>query len=251
MSVANLLQRFYLQHSNGRLTLPDLNYLNAQAVAREIKTGAGLSLKFALPNQDADYEYRAYHTGIVATRADNWHDAFNALVWLNFPCSKAALNASHLAACAEPSVQKNQRGKARDTLTQFDECGVIVVGTSRALWQALGLHQWSDVFVAQRANLLATTRFIVFGHGSLDALRVPFIGLCGKAIFIQAEPSWLSAIDTGDVAPVDLALAQRVTSTNWQTEKVQPLPLLGIPGATPENEDAAYYQDTRQFRPRR
>ncbi len=254
MSAANPLQHFYLRYSSGRLTLPDLNYLNAQAAACEIKTGGGFPLKFALPNDDAydaDYEYRAFHTGIVATRPDNWHDAFNALVWLNFPFSKAAFNASHLAAKTAHSGEKNQRGKARDTLTQLDECGVVMVGTSPSLWRALCLHQWADVFVARRADLLATTRFIVFGHGSLDALRAPFVGLCGKAIFLPAEPSWLAAIDAGEVAQVDAALARRVTSTNWQTEIVQPLPLLGIPGATVENERAEYYQNPRQFRPRR
>ena len=30
-----------------------------------------------------------------------------------------------------------------------------------------------------------------------------------------------------------------------------PLPLLGMPGATPDNEFPAYYDDTRQFRPLR
>ena len=31
----------------------------------------------------------------------------------------------------------------------------------------------------------------------------------------------------------------------------RPLPLLGIPGATAENENPAYYDDVRQFRPAR
>jgi hypothetical protein len=31
----------------------------------------------------------------------------------------------------------------------------------------------------------------------------------------------------------------------------QPLPLLGIPGVTPDSEDPAYYDDTWQFRPGR
>ena len=249
---ANPLQRRYLQHANGLLTLPDLDYLNAEAARRGIRTGGGLPLRFALPDEASDYEYRAYHTGIVATRPGNWHDVFNALVWLNFPSSKAALNTSHLAAKSAHSGGKSQRGSARDVLTQFDECGVIVVGTLPALWQMLCQHQWSKVFVEQRPNLLASTRFIVFGHGSLDALRAPFVGLCGKAIFIQAEVSWLAAIDAGDFVWIDTALARRVTSTNWQTQAgLQPIPLLGIPGATAENERPEYYQDRRQFRPRR
>lgn len=248
----NSLQRRYLQHANGLLALPDLDDLNAEAAARGIHTGGGLPLRFAPPDDATDYENRTYHSGIVATRPDNWHDAFNALVWLNFPLSKAALNTSHLGAKSAHSKGNSQRGSARDGLTQFDECGLIVVGTAPELWQMLCQHQWSTVFVEQRMNLLVSTRFIVFGHGSLDALRAPFVGLCGKAIFIQAEGSWLAAIDAGDVDLIDAALARRIVSTNWQTHAgLQPIPLLGIPGATAENECPAYYLDSRQFRPRR
>ena len=249
---ANPLQRRYLQHSDGLLALAELDNLNAEAARRNILTGGGLPLRFALPDEAADYEYRAYHSGIVATRPGNWHDVFNALVWLNFPLSKAALNASHLDAKSAHSAGKGQRGSVRDALTQFDECGVIVAGTAPELWQMLCHHQWSKLFVEQRGKLLASTRFIVFGHGSLDALRAPFLGLCGKAIFIQVEDSSLAAIDAGGVAQLDTALARRVTSTNWQTQfTLQPLPLLGIPGVTVENECPEYYQDSRQFRPRR
>lgn len=251
LTSANLLQRPFLCHSDGALELPDLGYLNAQAIAREIKTGGGLPLRFATPNGDADYEQRAFETGVVATRVDNWHDAFNALVWLNFPLSKAALNAAHLSSRKTNSNERGQRGRARDVLTQFDECGVIFASTNPALWLALRAHQWSEVFVTRRAELLATTRFIVFGHGSLDALRAPFVGLCGKAIFVTVHGDSLDEIDVSNFFALDNALARRVTSTNWQTEAVQPLPLLGIPGATIENQNATYYQNSLQFRPPR
>jgi hypothetical protein len=35
------------------------------------------------------------------------------------------------------------------------------------------------------------------------------------------------------------------------TRTLQPLPVLGIPGWAPENEDAAFYDDEQVFRPRR
>ena len=248
---ANPLQRPFLCHSDGALQLPDLDYLNTQAIARQIGTGGGLPLRFALPNGNADYEQRAFDTGVVATRAENWHDAFNALVWLNFPLSKAALNMAHLASRSTNSDEKGQRGRARDVLTQFDECGVVFASTSPALWQALRSHQWSEVFVARRAELLATTRFIVFGHGSLDALRAPFVGLCGKAVFVAVSGDLITDLDAGNFSTLDVEVARRVTSTNWRNAITQPLPLLGIPGATVENNDATYYQNSRQFRPLR
>ena len=227
--LANPLLQRYLNYSNGRLTLPGLDHLNQQAAALRIVTGGGLPLRFALPDHDNDYELRAYHSGVVDTRLNNWHDAFNALVWLNFPLTKCVLNACHISARQGRPSDQNGRGKVRDTLTQFDECGVVVAGTSLVLWESLSAHEWIDVFVTQRAELLATTRFVIFGHGSLDALRAPFVGLCGKALFIKTDAAGLAAIDAGDLSQTDSALARRVFSTNSQGNialPLQPMPLL-------------------------
>lgn len=271
---AHPLQSPYLVHADGNLVLPALSYLNQQAEAIGITTGGGKSLRFTEPDETADYERRAFISGLIATRDANWHDAFNALVWLKFPLSKQALNHAHMQARAEQTrsgdLASRQRSRIGDLLTQFDECGVVVVGDSeraRNLWRGICHHQWVDVFVHQRAELMATTRFIVFGHGSLDALRAPFVGLCGKAIFIEADAATITAIDANDLTGVDQRLARRITSTNWaesttSTESVsdplrsglgplQPLPLLGIPGATTANADPDYYRDERQFRRRR
>jgi hypothetical protein len=49
-------------------------------------------------------------------------------------------------------------------------------------------------------------------------------------------------------------MAQRFTGDLLAYAKPKdfhPLPLLGIPGATPDNEFSTYYDDTRQFRPLR
>lgn len=37
----------------------------------------------------------------------------------------------------------------------------------------------------------------------------------------------------------------------WALTDLQPLPLLGIPGVTPDSELASYYDDRWQFRPGR
>jgi Protein of unknown function (DUF3025) len=286
--LAHPLQRMYLAQTNGLLVLPDLDYLNQRAADCDIRTGGGHPLQFADPNDDADYERRAFDTGIVATRPDNWHDAFNALVWLTFPQTKSALNRAHLNARSKEVVGEaethRQRSKVGDMLTQFDECGLLVVGCSTIaieLWQAICRHEWVEVFVHRRAELMNSIRFIVFGHGSLDSLRAPFVGLCGKAIYVGTDVATFDAIAAGDLSGVDLNLSRRVTSTNWANglfnssddslpavanelqressltvltspkKNLQPIPLLGIPRATPENEHTDYYLDTRQFRPLR
>ena len=54
------------------------------------------------------------------------------------------------------------------------------------------------------------------------------------------------------VAAADALLAADLSSgRDLAPNDLQPLPLLGIPGVTPENADPAYYDDTWQFRPGR
>ena len=232
---------------------PSLDDLNALAARRALVSGSGAPLRFVLPPAgNQGYEERAYHEGEIATRPGNRHDLFNALVWLAFPSSKAALNRRHFAALTDARREgRTERGALRDALTQFDECGVIVAGSSPELWQGLCAHRWCEVFVDRRAQLLRSTRFIVFGHASHDALAAPFVGLCGKALFLEVDAAWLELSETAALASLDRRMATLFDSGNFSPRDWQPLPLLGIPGATADNESPDYYDDTRQFRPAR
>jgi len=232
---------------------PDLPRLNAMARERGLVTGGGAPLRFVEPTGGPEgYEERAFLAGEIATRPGNLHDLFNALVWLAMPLTKAALNRRHYAALTEARRHgRTGRGRLRDALTQFDECGVVVAGTSAELWQALCAHRWREVFVERRAELLQSTRFLVFGHASHDALAAPFVGLCGKAVFIQIDEAWLQSPQAAALAELDARLAALFASRDCSPRDWQPLPLLGIPGATADNEEADYYDDRRQFRPAR
>lgn len=232
---------------------PDLFRLNAAARERAVVTGSGASLCFVMPAADAKtYEQRAFLTGEVATRPGNSHDLFNALVWLTFPKTKAALNRRHVHAMQEAPHQRwAARGPLRDALTQFDECGVVVAGSCRELWSALCAHRWREVFVERRDELQRSMRFVVFGHASHEALVAPFIGLCGKALFIDVDAAWLSLPEADALAALDARLAELFDTRSYSPRDWQPLPLLGIPGATTDNERPDYYDDARQFRPAR
>ena len=224
---------------------PSLDQFNQRAREQRLVTGSGSALRFVAPDDSPEgYEIRAYQRGEIITRPGNWHDAFNADVWLEWPQTKAALNRRHVDALHEQQSAGDQaRGRVRDRLTQFDECGVVVVGMPADLWQALCAHRWHEVFVTRRTELLATTRFVIFGHASRDVLRAPHFGVCGKALLLEL------AADS-DATSLDAALACRAASADFSSP-LQPLPLLGIPGLNPANEDPAYYADTRQFRPAR
>lgn len=222
----------------------DLAELNREASRRGLQSGGGAALRFVAPSaMSCSYEERVFASGEVVTRADNFHDFFNALIWLAFPRSKQALNQRH-ADTLRAGSEGCRRGALRDAMTQFDECGVVVAGMPADLQRALRSHSWREVFVERRAELISTTRFLVFGHGSHDALRTPYPGLCGKALFLDVPcDKPLEEIDQG--------LARRIAIADFSPRDWQPLPLLGIPGATPDNEDPIYYDDTRQFRPAR
>lgn len=237
---------------------PDLASLNAVARQRDLKTGGGLPLVFSPPQVGmADgYEELAFNTGVVLTRSGDFHDMFNALAWLSFPQSKATINRRHVQTIAQAKrldsgAEPLIRGPLRDALTQFDECGVVMVGTDESLWQAIRAHRWREAFVTRREDLRRSSEFFVFGHASHDALRAPFMGLCGKATFITVTEIQLAILRRGEFELLDTLLAHRLASMNFRPRDWQPLPLLGLPGATPDNEQADYYDNTRQFRPAR
>lgn len=218
-----------------------------------VLTDGGAPVRFAPPPDDGlAYEQRVRDTGVVATRPDDWHDFFNALVWAVFPRSKAALNARHCAESALAAAQPpGRRSPARDAVTQFDESGLVVASADPALPRLLAERRWRELFWERRADVVASMRFLVFGHGLYDSLRAPFLGLCGKVVVVDVEPALLVQPAAARLEAIDALVAARVRDPAGfrSPRELLPLPVLGIPGATPANECAAYYEDERQFRP--
>jgi hypothetical protein len=181
---------------------------------------------------------RAYRTGCVATRPDNLHDWFNALVWLAFPRTKARLNAMH---AAEIPREGGRRGRLRDMLTIFDEGGALVVSDDAELAALVREMRWRDLFWTHRERLKRELRFVVLGHAVLEQALKPWPGITCKAIFASPQRSldeqaaaWLAACGP-QATPRDLA----------------PLPVFGYPGWLPASGDPAFYADTRYFRVQR
>lgn len=230
---------------------PELAALHLLSAGRDLRTASGQRLSFVPPPLDGmAYEARIWAHGEVATRPGNWHDFFNALVWLSFPLSKAALNARHAAALAVPA---NSRGGARDAMTHFDECGVVVVSSDPSLLALLRGFEWKAVFWERRADLHRALRCFVFGHATYEQLLQPFRGLTAKAVLYEVSEDWLRCWSlSAQVADIDQRLAGELAAgLHAQPRAFQPLPLLGLPGVTPASEDASYYDDCWQFRPGR
>lgn len=244
--IADLLKRF-------PYALPDWAAHNAllAAHAPQAASGSGAPIHFVPPPLNINgYEAHIHATGAVPTRADDWHDFFNALAWCVWPAAKAACNALHLHEIARRhAAGESRRGPLRDALTQFDECGMVVVTSDARLAEQLAAHQWEAVLWQQRARLADSTRFLVFGHGTWDSLRAPFFGLCAKALYRVVDAAWFNREAKVRQRDTDAWLAAQLLSEPFDKTHLRPLPLLGIPGVTADSESADYYRDTRQFRP--
>ena len=179
----------------------------------------------ALPEGEA-YEAFIARTGSVPTR-DNLHDHFNRLVWHRHPAIRQRLNQLQAVEIAARGVGAT-RGALRDALTLFDENGALWPDAPAPLAQALAARDWHALFVTHRA-LWSLHRFEVFGHALLEQLSVaPRKGLTAHVLLSD---------------PLTLSPAQ------WASKPFLPLPVLGIPGWWPANEDPAFYEDTQVFRP--
>lgn len=226
---------------------PDCEALRALAEHYPVHADNGRRIRFVPPQDDGRiYECRIHESGEVETRPDNWHDFFNALVWLSFPRTKNAISAAHVGAM---QAAGEQRGKVRDALTHFDECGMVVLSTNPELLDLLHQFRWQELFVECRAAVRRDMRWVVFGHATYEALLSPFRGLTAKAVLYEVDDEWL-AMDTERLrAEVDGRLAADIRMARWtRARDLQPVPLLGIPGLTPASECPAFYDDTWQFR---
>ncbi|MGB4063458.1 MAG: DUF3025 domain-containing protein [Azonexus sp.] len=229
---------------------PDTSAVARLAEQFPIHTENGQRVRFVPPRPDGlVYECRIWGSGEVETRPDNWHDFFNALVWLSFPQTKIAVSAAHMRAMQAPG---EARGTTRDALTHFDECGIVVLSSQPELLDLLRDFQWKQLFVEGRTEVIRNMRFVIFGHATYEQMLRPFRGLTAKAVLYEVSEAWLEMGDSAQLAAVDKLLAADLISGRYTRPRdFQPLPLLGIPGVTPDSEDPAYYDDSWQFRPGR
>lgn len=220
----------------------------------------GLPLRFVaqahgkLPFEE-QYEPRCFLKGEVQTRERNWHDLFNALVWLTFPRAKAAINARHFQALttARKDDAASQRGAVRDMNTLFDESGVIVACADPELEQMLRGFRWHELFWVHRAEVEARMDFHVFGHGLHEKCLRPYVGLTGQGLVVAVDEDYFGWPLERRLEHLDERVAAYLDDPGkcLDTAELTPVPLLGIPGWSDDNRDEAYYANTDYFRPGR
>ena len=234
----------------------DLNNLcalrNQIIVTRSGKPVNFVSQQFGKQNREQKYESRIYLSGHIQTRAQNWHDFFNALVWQVFPQSKSILNQIHYRAqLTESKSNINNRCAIRDAATSFDESGVIVISSNRTLIQLLEHFQWKELFWRHRKSILSSMRFFVYGHGLYEKALNPYSGMTGKGIIFKVENDYFSKTLPDQLLSADKMLESFLSQTLLSSSTLTPIPLLGYPGWIRDNENEAYYDNKEYFRDQR
>ena len=202
-----------------------------------------------------DYEPRIYLKGEVQTRTENWHDFFQVLMWSTFPKTKATLNAKHYAAIQSrlsTNPLSKQRSPIENALTQFDECGAVVVSSEETLLQHIQQFQWYELFWLQRKKTITRLQCFVFGHATYEKALNPYIGLTAHAVLLLVEKEFFQWPLTQQLIHLDTTIADLFSKDRYQiTRDFQPFPLLGMPGWDDNNSSDVYYKNTQYFRPGR
>jgi hypothetical protein len=242
---------------------------NALAAQHDIRSAAAAPIRFIVggPVQGAlGYEAAVLHEGRIACRPGGrgaLHDLHNALVWLTFPTIKATLNRLHLER-GEPDVpeaprrlQAPRRSRLRDLLTLLDESGLLWLSSSSRLDEQLLAKDWRGLLVANRERVTAEVLPVIIGHGLLEKLATPYKAMTAHCLVCPRPPH----VGAMDLAAIDAAVAniiaarfgiegrRRATAPVASTSaSLAPLPILGLPGWDPANNDPSYYDDARIFR---
>jgi hypothetical protein len=227
---------------------PSLEVLNSwlKQLHPGLKNTNGKSIQFvdqgtSFENFEDGYEQRIYLKGEVQTRLNNWHDFFNAIIWLKLPEIKRVINGRHYY----ESLKQRQLGEAKkrntiqNQLAHFDECGVVVISKSKELLELLRNHCWSELFWDKREEVQSDMCFEIFGHALYEKALNPYIGFTGKALLIHSS----------NFNNVGRKAAEHLIQNLSNVERLlSPLPILGVPGWWQENNAPEFYRNAHYFR---
>lgn len=259
---------------------PTLAQFSAQLERKNIFSHNGIKIRPVAQGGKPEsfeehYESRIYLRGELQTRLENWHDFFNAMCWLQFPKTKAALNALHYKNSKTRRLGTN-RSPVENALTLFDECGAIIVADDEAIFERIRSHQWKDLFWNNAAwnNASPFGRHVkcyVFGHAMHEKALNPYIGMTAHSLMFKQDREFFQQDDAAQLSDIDQMLAEAWLNTSpangapgssplssnnpnnkIETPKdLQAFPLLGVPGWWRGRQDEAFYLNTDYFRSKR
>lgn len=188
------------------------------------------------------YEQRIAAHGLIATRPGNWHDLFNALVWLRWPSIKQALNRRQA-----DDVQRfgpRQRSRAQCALTHFDEAGLLLLLRDRSRIDAWDRHDWPSLFCALDTEAIGV---VVIGHALLEHALEPDRLLCGKALAIHCDDPAAEVPRAVEQVAGAIAAGELLNDP----QELRPLPVMGLPGWHPRAGHRDFIAEAACFQPLR
>ncbi len=229
---------------------PRLSTLNHHLLGR-CHPVSGVPLGFveqtpALLGDGLHYEARIHVHGAIATRSRNWHDLFNALVWLERIELKCAVNAAYVR---EARFRAGvPRTRAQSALTHFDEAGALVLLHEPALLDAWDAHDWPALFRGRDFHAGATV--LVFGHALLEHCLLADPLPVAKCLVAHQPGSTAGVAHAGRVVE---AVAAAIVAGQLLADpmELRPLPLAGIEGWHAKGGQPGFFMDTPCFRPLR
>lgn len=193
------------------------------------------------------YEPRIFLKQELQTRTENWHDFFNAMVWLTFRNTKSVLNELHYHAAIKRNSGTN-RSALENAITLFDECGLIIISNDDQLLEMIRQHQWKDLFFNNRDRFDKDIFCLVFGHAMYEKALTPYIGMTCQALLINSS-ELVKCCKNGVIKDIDNHVADYWKNNNiTATNDLNAFPLLGIPGLHSENSESSFYDNTDYFR---
>ena len=258
--------------------LPEIGWPNTELLngladsAGRVVNAQGLRVRFVAPRKSnalvEGFEPRTFLRGEVQVRPLDWHDLFNALAWMTFPTSKAVINARHYELLSgellsgeslsnKPSsdkplsgAQAGRRPPVRDALTLFDEDGVVVASSDAGLLELVREFRWKELFWNRRDVVRVRMRFFLFGHALYHKALAPFIGMTGKAVLLHVPAEFFQLSLHRQIDAADRLLAAHIWDRGNMRHgrELWPLPVLGVPGWWPGNEQESFYDNTGYFR---
>jgi len=129
----------------------------------------------------------------------------------------------------------------------------VYASSNPVLLNALKNHQWQEVFVQARDQWGLNIDAFIFGHGMYEKAFNPFIGFTGKAYCIDIDESFYQQDKMTQYQILDQLLCDDIKKKNTLSDSshLSPLPILGIPGWSIENESPDFYSNTNYFRAKR
>jgi len=202
------------------------------------------------------YAPRIYLSGEIQTRTRNWHDFFQLLTWFLFPRAKATINALHIPGARARNAGGEERGRRtalENMLSLFDEGGAVLISSDDTLLQLVRDFQWKRLFWERRDELATRFECITFGHALYEKGLKPYLGMTANAILMEVDDDYFRLPMAQRLDDIDGCLASLFERGECYTQPrdLSPFPILGLPGWDKDNENEAYYDNSRYFRPGR